>query len=194
MPTNTKQHDTHSGDNAGDVSSQSATVSYAFWLTLFVAATIYATVALAPKLERLLVLRRDHAANQWDLVNLDQRVQNLEKVAAALEEDPQFAAELARSRFGAVEPGRDAIKVAEDLQFGTGSTTAATQVDLPWYYGVVSRFTRSTPLRNGALCIAGLLTLLGFGFLHRRYSMLIEAAASRATRTLTALAARYRSE
>ena len=194
MPTSPEQHDVLSGGNAEDVSSQSATVSYAFWLTLFLAATIYASVALAPKLERLLVLKRDHAANQWDLVNLDQRVQNLEKVAAALEEDPQFAAELARSRFGAVEPGRDAIKVAEELQFATAATAATTQVELPWYYSVVSRFARSTPLRNGALGLAALLTLLGFGFLHHRYSMLIEAAATRATRALTTLAARYRSE
>ena len=193
MPNADEQQEPLLGDTES-ASSQSATVSYAFWLTLFVAAAIYASVALAPKLERLLVLQRDHAANQWYLVDLDQRVQNLEKVAGALKEDPQFAAELARSRFGAVEPGREAIKVAEDLQFGSAPAVAAKQVDLPWYYGIVSRFARSTTLRTTALCLSAVLTLLGFGFLHGRYSAMIHAVGSRAARAAAALTARYRTE
>lgn len=193
MSNTDEQQESLLGDTES-ANSQSAFVSYAFWLTLFVAAAIYASVALAPKLERLLVLKRDHAANQWYLVDLDQRVQNLEKVAGALKEDPQFAAELARSRFGAVEPGREAIKLAEDLQFGSAPAVPAKQIDLPWYYGIVSRFARSTALRTTGLCLSGVLTLLGFGFLHARYSAMLNAAAGRVARAGAALTARYRAE
>lgn len=174
-------------------SHQSAVVSYAFWTTLFVAAVIYATVAISPKLERLMVLKREHHQNMWHLVELERRVRHLDRVANALETDPAFAAELARSRFGAVDPGSETISVSDELHINTIAPTQARRVDLPWHYGIVSRFARSKPLRTGSLTLAACLTLFGFGFLHTRYTDLITAGTSRVGAVVGSFVSRYTS-
>ena len=174
-----------------DVGRQSAVVSYAFWATLFLAAGIYATVGLSPKLERLMVMRREHRKNSWHLVELERRVRHLEKVADALESDPAFAAELARSRFGAVQPGRKTISVSEDLRINAAAPGRVHRVELPWHYGIVAKFARNKALRLGSLIAAGILTLVGFGFLHTGYATMITAGTSRLGSAIGSLVSRY---
>ena len=167
-------------------------VSVVFWLTLFIAAALYATVALSPKLERYLTLKRDHEAGQWHLVELENRVKQLDRVAAALEDDPQFAAELARSRFGAVQPGSDAISLSDELQINfTEAPPAPVEIELPWYYAVVRQFASNAKLRWASLGTACGLVLLGFGFLHAKYAMIIQSALSRLRLMLSRFGKRY---
>lgn len=166
-------------------------VSVVFWFTLFVAAVIYAAVALAPKYERLLVLERDHAVGQWQLVSLEKRVQQLDRVARALEEDPQFAAELARSRFGAVDPDKAAIAISDELQINATAQTKPVEVELPWYYGTVKEFASNVALRWSSLAVASFLILLGFGFLHARYSAVVSGALNRMGSFFRSVAQRY---
>lgn len=166
-------------------------VSVVFWCTLFIAAALYAVVALAPKFERILTLRREHTANQWQLVALEDRVRELDRVAAALQTDERFAAELARSRFGVADRSRTSISVSDELQINTGAPPGPVQVDLPWYYGIVSRFASSTPLRATCLSLAGGLVLFGFGFLHERYAVVVQANLRRAALLAQSVGRRY---
>ncbi|MFK7820278.1 MAG: septum formation initiator family protein [Planctomycetaceae bacterium] len=188
MATHTQQPETTDNDSTW-------IVSVVFWLTLFVAAALYAMVALSPKLERLLTLKRDHEAGQWHLVELEKRVKQLDRVAAALEDDPQFAAELARSRFGAVRPGSDAIPLSNELQINfTDSPPDLAEVQLPWFYGVIRQFASNSVLRWTSLGVASGLILLGFGFLHARYAMLVRAAIGRVATTASRFGQRYQSK
>ena len=168
-------------------------VSVAFWFTLFVAATLYAAISLAPKLERLLVLERQHREKQWQLVDLEQQVQQLGKVAAALEEDPKFAAEVARSRFSAVENGETSISLSDELQIGFQAPRQTADVQLPWYYGLVRQFATNNVLRWGLLGFSALLVLLSFSFLHARYATQVQANVQRLGGVARRVGRRYQS-
>lgn len=166
-------------------------VSVVFWLTLFLAIAIYAAIALAPKFQRYLVLQRDHTIGQWNLVSLEKQVQQLDRVATALEEDPQFAAELARSRFGAIDPAQSAISIADDLQINSAVMSVKTEVDLPWYFGLVNQFASNTWLRYGGLTVSSLLIVFGFGFLHPHYSGIVRSTLNRLGAGLARIGHRY---
>lgn len=166
-------------------------VSVVFWCTLFCAAGIYASVALAPKVQQLLVLERDRAANQWHLVALDDRVQHLGKVARALEKDPDFAAELARSRFGALSAGQAAVSVSEELRLNTSAAPRARRVDLPWFYPLVRLLAESTAVRWTLLTLSAGMLLLGFAFLHAGYADSVDRIAGRMRQSLRKAGQRY---
>lgn len=77
--------------------------SLAFWCCLFSAAGLFAALALAPKLHTYRELRREYIGMQQKLVGKERQVDYLQKVADALEHDPEYAAELARIDFGTDE-------------------------------------------------------------------------------------------
>ena len=86
----------------------------AFWCSLFVAAGLFAVLALAPKLRTYRELSREYDGLHRQLVSTERRAECLAKVADALEHDPQFAAELARVNFDA-SGGEDRIPVGPQL-------------------------------------------------------------------------------
>ena len=143
------------------------TISVAFWLSLLLAATLYAVVALSPNLSRYLRLQNDHFTNQVRLVQLERRIDYLQKVALALEQEPEFAAELARVEFDAVDPGDYRIPLQNGLCLDgwVDAETAEPPVrSLPWFTPLVDMWAHRVGVRRATLTIAALLTLVAFTF------------------------------
>lgn len=144
-------------------------ISITFWLMLLIAAGLYAAVALAPKLEAHLLLRQSYVQNQIQLVALEKQVSDLERVALALEYEPEFAEELARVEFDAGLPGDQRVPVKRGLWLDRpGSVPAGTPsaYSLPWYMPVVRAFAHDRSLRKSSLIAAAIVLLLAFTFLH----------------------------
>ena len=66
-------------------------ISTAFWAALMVSAVMYAAVSLTPKMADWISVRQQHAANAMRLQELEDEADYLERVAAALKRDPEFA-------------------------------------------------------------------------------------------------------
>lgn len=143
--------------------------SLAFWLCLFVAAALFASVTLAPRLAAHIELKKEYQANQVELVGMESRMQYLEKVAEALKTDPHFAAEVARIDFDAARPGDERIAVDKTLSLSApkydppAMPEAAT---VPWYAPLAQFLAKSAALRPLTLMVAGALVLVGFTFFH----------------------------
>lgn len=148
----------------------SGLLSLFFWLCLLIAAALYAGVSLAPKYIAWEAWNRQYQTNQWELVGLEQRMSQLEQVVAALKDDPQFSAELARIEFDALVPGEEVIPVSDGLTYRPAAPvetagTPATHSTPPWKPWI-SAFASDAELRTRALTVAAALVLLGFTFLH----------------------------
>ena len=164
--------------------------SLAFWLCLVVAAALFASVTLAPRLVTYLELRKEYQANQEQLVGLEGRTQYLEKVVDALRSDAQFAAEVARIDFDAARPGDERIAVDKSLSLSIpryDPPPAAAAADAPWYVPA-TRFLAGNPsLRPLMLAVAAALVVVAFTYLHDTVTdEPEEAAPSRRSRRTTA--------
>jgi cell division protein FtsB len=147
--------------------------SLAFWLGLFTAAALFATVTLSPKLLTFLTLNRQYHANQWKLVSLERQVDHLEKVIDAQKHDPGFVREQARSDFDVARPDDESIPVESHLRLNIGTGAANLQVapaELPWYSPLLAAVGRSRHVSNALLFIAALLVLYAFAMLYERNS------------------------
>ena len=71
----------------------------AFWCSLLVAASLFAVLALAPKLRTYHRLAGEYEGLHRQLVSTERHTESLTKVADALQHDPAFASELARINF-----------------------------------------------------------------------------------------------
>jgi hypothetical protein len=144
----------------------------AFWCCLAVAASLFATVFLAPRLRTFRDLRREYDGLERELVTSERHVDYLQKVVDALRHDPEFAAELARVDFG-VSGSEERIPVAPQLSL-TGEPPAESVTAA----GAARPFPRNlldTPLldtlsddrsvRASLLGAASLLLLVAFTFL-----------------------------
>jgi hypothetical protein len=143
--------------------------SLAFWLCLVVAAGLFASVTLAPRLAAHVELKKEYQANQVELVGMENRMQYLEKVAEALKNDPEFAAEVARIDFDAARPGDERIAVDKTLSLSAPRYELGNVPDAeapPWYGPAVQVLARSAALRPLTLIVAGALVLVAFTFLH----------------------------
>lgn len=177
-------------------------VSLLFWLALFAAAALYAAVALAPKYLAYLEISREYYDNQVRLVGLQRQVAYLQKVGAALENDPQFAAELTRVEFDASRPGEERIPVERHLALDgrvPQPPSAVSTARLPWYAPLVVLAAENRRLRRDLLIAAGAIVLVAFTFLHeseapriRSAARMVHGAASTAFAPVRWLAARYR--
>ena len=156
-------------------------VSLLFWLALLTAAVLYAAVALAPKYLAHLESRRAFRANQTRLVALQQNERYLQRTVAALESDPQFAAELARVDFNALRPGEEKIPVDSHLSLDARAEPElrVTNPRLPWYAPLVTVAAENERLRRNLLIAAALVVLLAFTFLHESEAPRIRSAARR---------------
>jgi hypothetical protein len=100
----------------------------AFWCSLFLAAGLFAVLALAPKVRTYHGLAREYDRLHRRLVSAERRTESLTKVADALEHDPQFAAELSRVDFDAPS-GEERIPVGPQLSLAEWDTEPAVEAN-----------------------------------------------------------------
>ena len=171
-------------------------VSLLFWLTLIVSASLYSAVALSPKLLSYIELRNQHFQNQVVLVDLEDQVQHLERVATALESDPEFADELARVEFDASRPGDQRVAVQQTLWLDRPdslSSPVAEAHTLPWYTPLIRAFAGNQELRNYSLAAAAILILMAFTFLHESQEPQIRSIFATIHAGISVVVRRYRS-
>lgn len=143
-------------------------VSVAFWLALLSAVGVFAGVSLSPKLAVYLALEDQHRSQQQELMKLEHQHAELERVIAALKDDPQFAAELTRLEFDAVRPGEEILSVDSSLTFNPNAVargslpSAVTRSPWrPW----VAILAYNQRLRTVLFVTAAGLVLFAFGWL-----------------------------
>jgi hypothetical protein len=95
-----------------------------FWCSLFLAAGLFAVLALAPKLRTYRQLSGEYDSVHRQLVSTERRTENLAKVAHALEHDPEFASELARINFDN-SGGQERIPVGPHLSLAAWDSDPA---------------------------------------------------------------------
>jgi len=145
--------------------------SLMFWLCLFMAAALYGTATLSPKLLAFLVLDREYRTNQWRLVLQERQVAHLQKVIEAQTNDPAFMREQARSDFDVAELNEQRIPVESHLRLNieTGnSSLPATHSELPRYAVLLEFVARSHRVGNALLGAAAILVLYAFTRLYVR--------------------------
>jgi hypothetical protein len=145
--------------------------SLIFWICLFVAAGMYATVSLAPKLLTYLDLEFDYRINQWKLVELDRQVSHLDRVIKAQTSDPAFIQEQVRSAFDVTRPEEQRIPVESHLRLNIEVAAPAARnaaPTLPWYAPLVAVVAGSRDIGTALLCTAAALVLFAFTFLYDR--------------------------
>src|SRR5260370_22189775 len=143
--------------------------SLAFWLCLFAAAALYATVTLSPKLLAYLTLNRDYHSNQWQLVSLKKQVDHLQKVIDAQKNDPAFVREQARSDFDVASPDEQRIPVDSHLRLNIGTGSADLVIvppDLPWYAAWLAGVAPPRPAANTLLRLPAFPVPYSFAPLH----------------------------
>lgn len=136
----------------------------AAWLLLFVALALYAAAALAPRLLQYVRLQHESEVNQHRLVALELDVERLDRIATALEKDPEFARALARANFEQPD-GEERIPLPESLKVDFSAGRA--NLDLPdpawpWYTPLLQRIVDDVRLANALLAAAALLAMASF--------------------------------
>jgi hypothetical protein len=146
-------------------------ISLLFWLCLFTAAGLYATVTLSPKLLAFLVLDREYRMNQWKLVSQERQVAHLQRVIEAQTNDPAFMREQARSDFNVADSDEQQIPVEAHLRLNIesgNSALPAAQSELPRYAVLLEFEARSHRVSNALLGAAAILVLYAFARLYVR--------------------------
>lgn len=144
--------------------------SIAFWVCLSFSAALYAAVSLAPKLLTCVELGQQQHVNQLRLVALEEDDRRVERIIAALKDDPRYARELARQDFAA-EPSSEENRIHLDPELSVEARPAAPQVEvqepeLPWYTPFVALVARDTGLATSLLIVAAVVVVYAFAFLH----------------------------
>jgi hypothetical protein len=168
-------------------------VSLLFWLCLGIAVGLYAACALAPPVVIWAELQAQSAGNQVELVNLERHVQQLARVTRALEQDPSFAAELARVELDAARPGETRIRLPPSLGFDPRAPRTFELVSepfKPWYLPAARLVATDATLRWKLRGVAAGLMLFAFVFLHGDLSRLASIGAT-SRRVLRSVFGRY---
>jgi len=138
--------------------------------------------------------RGDYVANQVQLVRLEEQVHYLKRVADALENDPDFASEMARVEFNAYEPGDERIPVDASLSLSSRTAPATIErpaVALPWYAPIVDRLANHQRLRSILLGLAAVLLIFAFTFLHEECEPELRSSTKAALRLKNRVMGRY---
>ncbi len=146
-------------------------MSLAFWLMLAAAAALFATVSLSPKLTTYLDLEEQFRTQQRELLDLERQHVELGRVIAALKDDPQFAAEMARMEFDAVRPGEEILSVDASLALEPHALQKAAPqrpTSRPIWHAWLAALAYYQPLRTTLLATAAALILIGFGWMQDR--------------------------
>lgn len=144
-------------------------VSLLFWLTLVAASLMYSAVALSPKLAEWIAAQEVYIGNAARLVELEDDVEYLERVRAALESDPEFALRLARASLPDTKDRTNVVPVASELLFGglAGKTDRkVSSSERPLLSRTIFHLASHQPHRQALLISSILLTILGFTFLN----------------------------
>ncbi len=180
---------------APDVRTIEWVVSLLFWIQLLIAAVLYGTVALAPKVHAMLGLSADSMSLQSQLLDLERQVTDMKKVTEALENDPRVLEELARLDLDASRPGEESIPVTSDLMLQNQMTRARTyepEVVQPWYAVLVESFATNHRLRNTLLFVASVLVLVSFTFFNASQAAQFSSGLKTVREGSTWLSTRYR--
>lgn len=169
-------------------------VSLCFWFTLLLAATIYGSVALAPKFAVWNRVKADYDSNIRQLVTLEEDVEYLERVDHALKTDPEFVQRL----LGATRPVQsgteELIPVSGSLLFGQGDeiTNAATVEPTDSVIGsLIVRLGSDNRLRTILLFICACLTIFAFTFLNDAGAGFVHACGAGVRRVALVPVTRY---
>ncbi len=168
-------------------------VSLLFWFCLAVAAGLYAACVLAPRVVVWAELQAQSVRNQTELISLERQVQQLARVAHALERDPSFAAELARVELHAARPGGTRIPLPPSLGFDPRAPRTVEVVAEPfepWFLPAARLVATDATLRWKILGVAAALLLFAFVFLPGDLSRLASLGAT-SRRVLRTVFGRY---
>lgn len=146
-------------------------VSLTFWLLLLAAVGLFAVVSMSPKLLTYLTLRDQYQTQQQELLVLEQQQAELNRVIAALKDDPQFAAEMARMEFDAVRPGEEILTVESSLALephAVNKTSAGRSSRSSAWRPLVAVAAQFQSLRMAFLVAAAMLVIIAFGWMHER--------------------------
>lgn len=168
-------------------------ISTAFWAALMVSAVMYAAVSLTPKMADWISVRQQHAANAMRLQELEDEADYLERVAAALKRDPEFAQRLVHTT-QAGSGQKDFVPVSDNLIFGGTKPKVSAPEPLlqPAVAEVVMHLASHQQHRRWLLCGAAGLTILAFTLLNESGAGIVQSACSSMLRFVRAAFARYR--
>ncbi len=155
---------TSSGNSATETVS-GLIVSLLFWFCLLLAASLFAAVALAPKLAETLRLRDLHATNQLKLVSVERQNEQIQLVVEAIQNDKDFALEMTRIEFDAVRSDEEILPVAAALKLetrGIETPRAHPVVVRAWYRSWLTMLTENDSLRSALLGAAAVLVVVSF--------------------------------
>ncbi|QDT94905.1 hypothetical protein [Gimesia aquarii] len=182
-------------ENQNEESSFGWIISLIFWIFLFIAASLFASIVLAPRYLSYLNLRNEYHANQVRLVTLENQVEYLRQVAHSLEHDPEFRSEVARVDFDAVRPGEERIAVEPNLALDIPEWNPNHKIPLTngfWYLPILKVLSENQKVRSSILLIAATIVVLSFTFLHESQSRQLETI-TRSTRNMVGcVLSRYR--
>ena len=182
-------------ENQNEESSFSWIISLIFWIFLFIAASLFASIVLAPRYLSYLNLRNEYHANQVRLVTLENQVEYLRQVAHSLEHDSEFRSEVARVDFDAVRPGEERIAVEPNLALDIPEWNPNHKIPLTngfWYLPILKVLGENQKVRSSILLIAATIVVLSFTFLHESQSRQLETI-TRSTRNMVGFVlSRYR--
>ncbi|MFO1091894.1 MAG: hypothetical protein U0992_01085 [Planctomycetaceae bacterium] len=136
-----------------------------FWICLLVAAGLYAPCVLAGRFVAWRELQYRHLRNQAELVGIQQDLRHLQRVADALEQDPEFAGRVARAELGAAPSRTRVIALPPELNGDPREPPARADIAPPkddWYMPTLRRIAGDAALRRNLLCAAAGIFLLGF--------------------------------
>jgi len=169
-------------------------MSVAFWLTLLVSALMYAAVSLSPKLADWIIVRQQYASNAARLKQLEDEADYLERVAAALKSDPEFARHLVRAAQSTPAANTDFVPVSQDLMFGESNQTAQEppHVVQPAIAALVFHLASHQTHRTRLLASAAGLTLLAFTLLNDAGAGIVMSALCAAGAGIRVAVHRYR--
>ncbi|MFP6767597.1 MAG: hypothetical protein VB859_05465 [Planctomycetaceae bacterium] len=143
-------------------------ISLAFWLTLTVAASLYAAVSLAPRFRTLQHLGLRHFDNRVELEALEDRIAYLDRVRLALKTNPGFATELARLDQQTARPGESHLAVDRSLQLVPRLARPSDSAIAPWAQWsrpLANTLAQNSAVRLGLLITAACLVLFAFALL-----------------------------
>ena len=169
-------------------------VSFAFWITLLVAAVIYGAVALAPRLYAWIQVRHEFITNAHQLQALESEVDYLERVRHALETDPDFVRRMAESSIARDVTNAEVIPVSGALVFGSSDQLQERlpEPEQPAATRLIHRFAADRQLRTGLLASSGLLIVFAFTVLNGTGGVFVALVAQGATAAIGFPMQRYR--
>jgi len=169
-------------------------LSVAFWLVLLFAASVYAAVALSPKIADWITIRQQYLTNARRLTQLEDEADYLERVAAALKSDPEFARRLVRANQNPDSGGSELVPVSQDLLFGGTAMKAEPEVQViqPAVAKLVYHLASHSQHRTWLLMIAAGMTLMAFTLLNDAGVGIVRAGLAVAATCVSVVTERYR--